>query len=99
VPHVLVEVTEHHVNQIAVVLGKSSQARKGTAGDHARRVMRSVDADWTDRRIMSGLSSGEGLMYAARDPVFEERAGEDAEFQEACAGKGAAEEPTGRPST
>ncbi len=29
-----------------------------------------LDETWAKERILNGLSSGEGLIYAVRDPVF-----------------------------
>src|SRR5919112_2167991 len=34
--------------------------------------MREVDSYWTEERVMNGLSSGEGLIFAVRDPVTRE---------------------------
>ena len=33
------------------------------------RVFRRVDAEWADSQIHSGLFSGEGLIWAVRDPI------------------------------
>ena len=33
-----------------------------------------ADADWTLDRVKSGLSSGEGLIWAVRDPVEKQQA-------------------------
>jgi hypothetical protein len=68
-PHVLIEETEHYLNEFAVLVGDSSVARKGTAADRALKVVRPADELWATRRIMAGLSSGEGLIAAVRDPT------------------------------
>jgi hypothetical protein len=47
--------------------------RKGTAADRARDLLRRVDPVWADTRVMGGLSSGEGLISAVRDPVSEKQ--------------------------
>ena len=53
-----------------MLVGRSSKARKGTFGGlPARPFSGKVDESWADRRVISGLSSGEGLIYAVRDPV------------------------------
>ncbi len=57
-------------NLFAVIVGKSSKARKGTAWANAREIICPVDEAWAKDRIKSGLSSGEGVIHAVRDPVF-----------------------------
>jgi hypothetical protein len=52
-----------------VLVGKSSRGRKGTAEGRVRQLMQYVDEDWVRDRKQSGLSSGEGLIWAARDPI------------------------------
>jgi hypothetical protein len=48
-------------------VGQSSRGRKGTSLNHIKSRLGSVDKDWKENRIESGLSSGEGLMTAVRD--------------------------------
>src|SRR5262249_17500414 len=43
--------------------------RKGTAEGQVRVRMRAVDEGWATDRVQSGLSSGEGLIWAVRDPI------------------------------
>jgi hypothetical protein len=63
-----VEATRHHPNQFMLLCGDSSKARKGSSWDHVRRLLlASVDAS-IEQRILTGLSSGEGLIWAVRDP-------------------------------
>ena len=62
-----VERTRHYPNLFSVYVGRSSKARKGTALGHVRRLLEKVDTEWIDRCLKSGLSSGEGLIYAVRD--------------------------------
>lgn len=57
-------------NLFAVIVGKSSKARKGTAWANAREIICPADEAWAKDRIKSGLSSGEGVIHAVRDPVF-----------------------------
>lgn len=68
-PHMSVGPTKHHANLFAVMVGSSSTGRKGTAGDAAKAFLNEADPTWAGERIMSGLSSGEGLIAAVRDPV------------------------------
>jgi hypothetical protein len=66
--HFSIDGAEHYTNLFAVLVGRSSRARKGTSWVRTRRVLSSVDDDWVRTRIESGLSSGEGLITAVRDP-------------------------------
>jgi hypothetical protein len=71
-PYYQVEATRHHVNLHMVLVGDTAKARKGTATDRALQVLRAVDADFVRDRKRSGLSSGEGLIQAVRDPREED---------------------------
>ena len=64
-----VEATRHYANLFAVIVGSSSTGRKGTAGDHVKRLIESVDPDWSLNRVIGGLVSGEGLVWQVRDPI------------------------------
>jgi hypothetical protein len=66
-----VEATKHYMNLFAVMVGQSAKARKGTSLDHVRRLFEQVDTDWIGDRVKSGLSSGEGMLHAVRDPIYE----------------------------
>ena len=68
-PYFAVEADRHHANEFALLVGESSRGRKGTAWGNARRPLRAVDPEWADTRHQSGLSSGEGLIWAVRDPI------------------------------
>ena len=71
-PHYRVEDTRHRVNLFAVIVGETSRARKGTATDRAVSLLSRVDPDFMATRLRSGLSSGEGLIQAVRDPREED---------------------------
>jgi len=63
-----VEATRHHPNEFMLLIGDSSKARKGSSWDHVNRMI--TDADRSiGQRILTGLSSGEGLIWAVRDPT------------------------------
>jgi len=68
-PHFMVEGTGHHPNTFAVVVGSTSGGRKGTGGGRIREVFGLVDLGWVAERLQGGLVSGEGLIFAVRDPV------------------------------
>ena len=64
-----VEANWHRPNEFLVILGDTSKARKGTSAQHVRRVFEMADPIWTQEKIVSGLSSGEGLIAEIRDPT------------------------------
>jgi hypothetical protein len=55
------------MNLLLLVVGISSKARKGTALSRDLTLFERINQEWTLRNIVSGLSSGEGLIYAVRD--------------------------------
>jgi hypothetical protein len=63
-----VEATRHHANEFVVLVGDSAKARKGSSWDHVARLFTRVDKDFV-LRTHSGLSTGEGLVWAVRDPA------------------------------
>ena len=69
-PHFTVEADRHHSNEFVVLVGESSRGRKGTSWGQVIRVVRAVDPEWADQRQQGGLSSGEGLIWAVRDPII-----------------------------
>lgn len=63
-----VEATRHHPNEFMLLVGDSSRARKGSSWDHVRRLLAVIDPS-IQPRILTGLSSGEGLIWSVRDPA------------------------------
>ncbi|MBA2490748.1 MAG: DUF3987 domain-containing protein [Gammaproteobacteria bacterium] len=68
-PHYRVEGSRHTTNLFTTIVGKTSKARKGTSWGRITQLFRQVDDRWTRACIQSGLSSGEGLIWAVRDPI------------------------------
>ena len=64
---VAVEATRHHPNEFVVLVGDSAKARKGSSWDHVEAVLARADPALA-ALTRSGLSTGEGLIWAARDP-------------------------------
>jgi hypothetical protein len=62
----LVEATRHHANEFVVLVGESAKARKGSSFDHVAKLMTAADGSFAGR-CSTGLSSGEGLIWALRD--------------------------------
>jgi hypothetical protein len=67
--HFVVESDVHYLNEFALLIGKTSKARKSTSWGHDRRLLEIADADFVMNHIVGGLSSGEGLIWAVRDPI------------------------------
>jgi hypothetical protein len=67
----VVEGTRHYANEFAVLVGRTAKGRKGTSEGRIRSLFELVDPEWTKERIQSGLTSGEGLIWAVRDPIYE----------------------------
>jgi hypothetical protein len=67
--HFTVEADRHHCNEFAVLVGRTSKARKGTSWGRIFRLFREAEAQWAGERVQSGLSSGEGLIWSVRDPI------------------------------
>ncbi len=63
-----VEATRHAPNEFMLLVGDSSRARKGSSWDHVHRLITHADRS-IEHRILTGLSSGEGLIFAVRDPA------------------------------
>jgi hypothetical protein len=66
-----VEATRHHPNEFMLLVGDSAKARKGSSWDHVRRLLDTADPQLTGRTL-TGLSSGEGLIWAVRDPTAQD---------------------------
>ena len=70
--YVRIEATRHHPNEFVVLVGDSAKARKGSSFDHVAKVMGAADTGFACR-CSTGLSSGEGLIWALRDPEGADR--------------------------
>jgi hypothetical protein len=90
-----VEADRHYSNLFAVIVGQTSKARKGTSWGNIRRVFEMAVGDWTSSRILTGLSSGEGLTWAVRDAIYKREAmkknGRVVDYQEVEADAGIAD--------
>lgn len=64
----------HHLNLFIAIAGATSKGRKGTSWNQVARIFGVLDEKWKNECITNGLSSGEGLIYAVRDPVVEQKA-------------------------
>jgi hypothetical protein len=67
--HLRIEASRHYPNEFCVLVGASGKGRKGSSWDHVEHLLSTADADFTGSRLVSGLSSGEGLIAEVRDPL------------------------------
>jgi hypothetical protein len=68
--HFVTESDHHFLNMDCTLVGRTAKARKGISWKHIRNLFAQVDEEWAAEHIQSGLSSGEGLIHAVRDPVI-----------------------------
>jgi hypothetical protein len=66
--HFVAEADRHFLNLFAVLVGASSKGRKGTSWGQIIRLFEFIAPDWM-LRVQSGLSTGEGLIWAVHDPI------------------------------
>jgi hypothetical protein len=69
-PYFVTESDHHYLNMDCTLVGRTSKGRKGTSWKHIRRLFSTVDDVWARTRIQTGLSSGEGLIWVVRDPIY-----------------------------
>jgi hypothetical protein len=66
-----VQTTEHPGRLFVALVGETSKGRKDTSWGPIKYILSQVDGDWK-KRIKSGLSSGEGLVFNVRDPIYKQ---------------------------
>jgi hypothetical protein len=59
----------HRPNLFVCLVGVTSGGRKGTSLGRVRETLTQVDPEWAAKRIATGLSSGEGLIWSVRDAI------------------------------
>jgi hypothetical protein len=65
------EWTRHNAREFVLIVGRSAKARKGTSWNIVKEIFKLADPNWSKKRIVSGLGSGEGVVYAVRDSQIE----------------------------
>jgi hypothetical protein len=84
--HFIVEDKKQHCNMNTVLVGDTSKSRKGVSWGRVQGIFRQIDPAW--KRPASGMSTGEGLIWAVRDPVVSRGAkGEETTVDEGVADK------------
>src|ERR1035437_6687427 len=72
-PHFRAGSDLHYLNLFGVLVGQTSRGRKGSSWSAVSQLLGMVDSGWAENRIQSGLSSGEGVIWAVRDPIEEQQ--------------------------
>jgi hypothetical protein len=72
--HFAVEADQHFANEFVVLVGRTAKGRKGTSWGQINRLLEFADEQWVSDRVQTGLSSGEGLIWAVRDPIVTRQA-------------------------
>jgi hypothetical protein len=67
--HFRVEGDTHYLNEFGVLVGKTGKGRKGTSWGQISQSFAEVLEDWFRNCVTSGASSGEGIIWAVRDPI------------------------------
>ena len=67
-PHFMVGATRHAVRENVLIVGRTSKARKGDSFEPVKAVFAIAAPEFMGNRLISGLSTGEGLIHSVRDP-------------------------------
>ena len=70
-PHFRVGQDEHGLRLNAVLVGPTGHGRKGMSQAEITSLFERADPDFR-KRVITGLSSGEGLIWAVRDPIYKQ---------------------------
>ena len=63
------EADKHYPNLFGVMIGATAKGRKGSSWGQIKTLFRSIDDEWVKSCVHTGLSSGEGLIWAVRDAI------------------------------
>jgi hypothetical protein len=66
-PHWQIEASTHRCNLFLCLVGPTGVARKGTSWDVARWIVGQCDPEWANQPILSGITSGEGLILQIKE--------------------------------
>jgi hypothetical protein len=69
-PHCEADGAGHYPVLYAMLVGPTATGRKGTSAQRIRSVFDVAAPDWVSNNVVSGISSGEGILHAIRDPVY-----------------------------
>jgi hypothetical protein len=69
-PHFLADGSRHAFKLFVAIVGDTAKGRKGTSWARVEEVFRLAAPTWAKQCVLSGLASGEGLIWQVRDPAF-----------------------------
>src|SRR5207247_1860856 len=72
-PHFKVNGDSHGLKLFLEQVGATGKGRKGSSVGQPKRLIEYNDPKWVDKRIQGGLSTGEGLIWAVHDPVYQKQ--------------------------
>jgi Protein of unknown function (DUF3987) len=75
-PHAIAGGARHALNLYVASVGQTSKSRKGTSWAHVQRLFGFLDEEWTRDHLIKSVSTGEGLIWRVRDPIFKSVKGE-----------------------
>jgi hypothetical protein len=81
-PHFRIEADTHYLNMFSVLVGETGTGRKGTSWGQVRQRFEVLDPIWNHECVVSGASSGEGLLYHVRDPIVRIKKNRKTGFEE-----------------
>lgn len=67
--HLRVGADNHYPRLFCVLVGEPAKGRKGSSWSPIRSLFDEIDPGWVRDKIQTGLSSGEGVIWAVRDPI------------------------------
>ncbi|MEU6339953.1 DUF3987 domain-containing protein [Streptomyces sp. NPDC046977] len=79
-PHMVAGAEQHGARIWPLVIGRTAGGVKGTSWAEVRRVLKAAAPDFMQAKVVGGLSSAEGLIYAVRDGEDPDTANEDQGF-------------------
>jgi hypothetical protein len=68
-PHLILDGSRHALNENVALVGPTSKGRKGTSQAHVEAPFKAAFSR-VDEVMVSGLSSGQGLIWRVRDPTY-----------------------------
>lgn len=75
------EADRHYPNLFVSIVGKTAKGRKGTSWGRVKERLIGLDGEW-EKRVLGGLSSGEGLIWSVRDPIEKQKLNKDTKQME-----------------
>lgn len=75
--HFKIEGDKHYTNLFCVLIGNTASGRKGTSLGRVKQIFEGIDAYHEKECLVSGLASGEGLLYRVRDAQYTQKKNKD----------------------